>query len=113
MPDERVAWRRWGESSGEAALDEAPWPGATPSPTPALVLPEPSRFDVEWDDGIPIRIRLGSRWEPVTSWAGPWRLTGRWWHGEGAVDRYQIITSAGAFLCVVGERGTFLAGVYD
>jgi protein ImuB len=91
----------------------APWPGRLPGPSPALVPPEPRPFEVEWDGGMPARVRLGSRWEPVLSWAGPWRKVGRWWEGEGPADRYQIVTSAGAFLCEVREARTFLLGVYD
>jgi hypothetical protein len=33
--------------------------------------------------------------------------------GEGDSDRYQLVTSVGAFLCVVSDGKTFLAGVYD
>jgi protein ImuB len=114
MPQERVSWRRWGEPSAEPERDpDAPWPGVTPSPSPALTPPDPTPLDVEWDGSIPVRIRLGARWEPVIGWSGPWRLTGRWWRGEHVVDRYQLVTSAGAFLCVVGTEGTFLAGIYD
>jgi protein ImuB len=114
MPGERVAWSRWGEPEAEPERDvAAPWPGGTPSPSPALVPPEPEPIEVEWDGGMPSRIRLGSRWEPVLTWSGPWRLTGRWWTGEGHADRYQIVTSVGAFLCVVSEGRTYLTGVYD
>lgn len=114
MPAERVAWRRWGEEVEPVERSvAAPWPGATPSPAPALVPPEPRRLQVEWEDCAPVRVRLGTRWEPVTGWAGPWRLTGAWWRSERPVDRYQIVTSAGAFLCVVDQDGTFLVGVYD
>lgn len=114
MPAEQVAWHRWGEPSMVDRSNTAPWPGATPSPTPALVPPEPRRLEVEWDTGIPVRVRLRARWEPVLTWSGPWRLTGRWWKGEGAADRYQLVTSAGAFLCTLDEDGiTHLVGVYD
>lgn len=115
MPGERVAWRRWGEQAGAVERDPAaPWPGATPSPSPALVPPSPRPLDVEWDGHIPVRVRLGSRWEPIIGWSGPWRLTGHWWRGEDTVDRYQLVTSAGAFLCVVTpSMDTFLAGIYD
>jgi len=113
-PGERVQWHRWGEEPAAPALDpDAPWPGRLPEPSPTLVPPDPPPLEVEWDDGLPSRIRLGSRWEQVLSWAGPWRRTGRWWEGESAVDRYQIVTSAGAFLCEVREGKTTLAGVYD
>jgi hypothetical protein len=63
--------------------------------------------------GMPSRVRLSSRWEPVLSWAGPWRRFGRWWQGEEAADRYQIVTSAGAFLCEVRDGETWLIGIYD
>jgi protein ImuB len=110
-PIDRVRWRRWGEPSRKET--EAPWPGATPSPAPALVVPDPTPIDVEWDTGVPVRVRLRSRWEEVLSWAGPWRETRRWWNGETAASRYQLVTSAGAMLCEVREGKTYLAGVYD
>jgi protein ImuB len=114
MPAERVAWSRWGEPEiGEARDSGAPWPGATPSPTPALVPPRLDPIEVEWEGGMPSRVRLGSRWEPVLTWSGPWRLSGRWWAGERDVDRYQLVTSVGAFLCVVSGGRAYLAGVYD
>jgi protein ImuB len=114
MPGERVVWSRWGEPEREEDLDAtAPWPGTTPGPSPALVHPEPRPIGIEWDGGMPSRIRLGSRWEPVLTWSGPWRLSGRWWLGEPNSDRYQIVTSVGAFLCVVTDDGAFLVGVYD
>jgi len=114
MPAEQILWHRYGEEPSLPARDpESPWPGATPGPAPALVPPDPVPLEVEWDGGIPGRVRLGSRWEPVLNWAGPWRLLGRWWKGEQEADRYQIVTSAGAFLVVVKDGRTFLAGVYD
>ena len=114
MPRERVAWSRWGEPPSEQERDDsAPWPGATPSPSPALVPPRPEPLEVEWDGGMPSRVRLGTRWEPVLTWSGPWRLAGRWWMGEEDADRYQLVTSVGAFLCVVTGGQAFLAGVYD
>ncbi len=114
MPGERVCWSRWGEPVADLERDpEAPWPGATPSPSPALVPPKLQPIEVEWDGGMPTRVRMGSRWEPVLTWSGPWRLSPRWWAGERDADRYQLVTSVGAFLCVVSEGRAFLAGVYD
>lgn len=113
-PAERVAWHPWGEVPDE--VDHAvgaPWPGSTPGPVPALVPPEPVPFTIDWDDGAPVRVRLRSRWVEVTGWAGPWRMTGRWWSGETDRDRYQVVTPVGAFLCDVTPDGTVLVGVYD
>ena len=84
-----------------------------PEPTPSLIPPEPRRIDVEWDEGTPSRVRLGSRWETVTGWAGPWRRFGKWWTEEEPSDLYQIVTSAGAMLCRVSSNGTVIVGVYD
>jgi protein ImuB len=114
MPAERVAWSRWGEPETPEDRDiTAPWPGTTPGPAPALVPSRPDPIEVEWDDGMPVRMRLGTRWEPILTWSGPWRLAGRWWSGEGDADRYQLVTSVGAFLCLVSEGRAYLAGVYD
>lgn len=111
---ERVQWYRWDEEPGAPRRDpDAPWPGRLPGPSPALVPPDPPVLEVEWDGGFPTRVRLGSRWEPVLTWAGPWRDTGRWWDGAVPADRYQLVTSAGAFLIEVRAGVCRLAGVYD
>lgn len=113
-PGERALWYRWGEHPPAPERDpRAPWPGRIPVPSPALVPKEPYPLEVDWDDGLPVRIRLGSRWVEVISWAGPWRKVGRWWDGEHPADRYQLVTSAGAFLCTVVAGKTYMTGVYD
>ena len=111
-PADRVRWHRWGEEA-PAPGPEAPWPGQLPDPAPALITPEPKLLEVEWDGGLPERVRLGSRWEPVLNWAGPWRQVGAWWRNETTVDHYQIVTSAGAMLCAVSDGKVYLVGVYD
>jgi hypothetical protein len=62
---------------------------------------------------MPEHVRLKSRWVPVLSWAGPWRSVGKWWDGESSADRYQIVTSTGAYLCEIRGGKTYLIGVYD
>lgn len=114
MPHEQVRWYPWGEEETSPVRDpSAPWAGRVPAPSPALTSGSPPPIEVEWDGAMPVRIRLGTRWEPVLSWSGPWRLVGHWWRGEGPCDRYQIVTSAGAVLCLVREGRAYLAGVYD
>lgn len=113
MPHEQVEWFPWGDRTPDAEPQGGDWPGRTPGPSPALASATPPRVEVEWEGGMPVRMRLASRWEPVLSWSGPWRMVGRWWQGEPSVDRYQVVTSAGAVLCVVREGQTYLAGVYD
>ena len=113
-PGEQVRWHRWGEEAPAPQRDpKAPWPGRIPAPSPTLVPPDPLPLDVDWDGGFPARVRLGSRWVSVLSWAGPWRATRRWWDGEAPADRFQIVTSAGAFLCEVREEKSWLTGIYD
>ena len=113
-PAQQVLWGRWGEDFPAPTRDpKAPWPGQIPSPAPALVPPEPVPFDISWVEGMPEQVRLKSRWVAVLSWAGPWRSVGRWWEGESPADRYQIVTSAGAYLCEIRDGKTYLVGVYD
>lgn len=113
-PVDRILWSRWGEDTAASARDvDAPWPGRIPGPAPALVPPDPVPFSVRFVDGIPDQVRLRARWEPVLSWAGPWRAVGRWWHGESHADRYQIVTSVGAYLCEIRDGRTWLLAVYD
>ena len=113
-PAERVQWTRWGEEFPEPTRSlGSPWPGKVPEPSPSLVPPRPQHLDVEWEAGIPTRVRLASRWEPVVAWAGPWRRLGRWWAEEQPSDLYQIVTSAGAMLCRVTDGRASVVGVYD
>jgi len=112
-PGDRVTWHRWGEAPIVRRDPDAPWPGRIPGPSPALLPPDRRALHIEWDGGMPVRVRLGTRWVTVRSWAGPWRRVGRWWRGEESWDRYQIVTSAGAFLCETGGGDAWLIGIYD
>ncbi len=70
-------------------------------------------MEIEWDGGMPVRVRLRSRWEVVINWAGPWMRSGRWWEGETSVEQYQIVTSATALLCEVRAGIAYVVGIYD
>ena len=44
--------------------------------------------------GAPWRFRVGRRWHPVGSWAGPWPVDESWWLGPGAggrAARFQVV----------------------
>lgn len=111
-PGEQVAWHRWGEDPTPTA-SPSPWPGALLGPQPALLPPDRPRITIEWDGGIPTRVRLRSRWVSVVNWAGPWRRTGRWWKDEATVEVYQVVTEAGAILCEIEGNAAYLIGIYD
>ena len=98
---------------GEATPGEsAPWPGALPSPSPAVVWPRPVVADVVDADGRrvgvggrglisspPARVSVdGGSWIDVVSWAGPWCVEERWWdpiaHRRRA--RLQVVMADGS-----------------
>jgi protein ImuB len=114
---ERVRWYRWSEAAPPPRRDPTlPWPGRIPPPAPSLVPPETTPLHVECDDGIPVRVRLGARWEPVLSWAGPWRRHERWWTGGDApapAAYYQLVTAVGALLATARDGRFYVSGVYD
>src|SRR5690606_991228 len=113
LPGERVSWSRWGEEPAKPDRDpSAPWPGATPSPSPALVLDRATPLEIEWDGGMPSRVRPGSRCGPGPPWSRPGRLTGQGWQGRPAAARYQVGTSVGAILCGVSNGRAFLTAVH-
>ena len=75
---------------------------------PTLLPPDRPRINTEWDEGIPTRLRLRSRWVLVVNWAGPWRRTGQWWKDEANVEAYQMVTEAGGVLCEVEGKWRIL-----
>ena len=87
------------------------WPGALPTPSPAVVHTEPIPVDVLDHDGHGVRVNgrgvvsappalvvypTGSA--PVTAWAGPWPVDERWWDERTRrAARFQMV--------VAGEHG--------
>ena len=110
-------------------LDDGPWPGALPSPLPAVVLPDARPAELVDADGRPVEVSgrgelssapasltIGGRDpQPVTAWAGPWPLDECWWeprrHRRQA--RLQVVTADGAAHLVVAEsRRWWVAAAY-
>jgi protein ImuB len=109
---------------------EAPWPGAVPAPTPALVPLEPAPAEVAGADGRVVvvsgRGHLSSEpakvsWAKeapveVVAWAGPWPVDERWWDPEQRRRRarLQLQLADGRALLVHVEGGRWaVEGLYD
>jgi protein ImuB len=95
------------------------WPGATPSPSPAVVPTQPTAIDVLDAEGHSVRV--GGRGEVsaepvalvvagarrmVTAWAGPWPLDQAWWdpRRRRRVARLQVVTDDGSAHLVAVEQ---------
>jgi protein ImuB len=141
LPDERYRWvpalsagpdtdREMGPDGGAdmgvaagvlsvAEAREQIWPGALPSPSPAIVLTEPRPATVH--DAVGRVVTVGGRGEvrheptvviesgqsrDVVSWAGPWPLEQRWWDPQSfrRVARFQMLLSDGSALLMAMEH---------
>ena len=111
-----------------------PWPGKIPAPAPATVYPVPLSARVTDDSGAtvtvtgraqvsgrPARLWLwpsaaGGRSLAVTSWAGPWPVTERWWDPATSRRRarFQFVTEdEDAWLAVVQDGRWLIEASYD
>lgn len=111
-----------------------PWPGALPSPSPAVVWQRPRRVEVL--DGEGRRVGVSGRGAissspthvvfdpsdgervPVRSWSGPWCVDERWWdavaHRRRA--RLQVVVGQGgssAHLVTLEDGRWWLEATYD
>ena len=119
-----------GPRLGRPEARSVPWPGRVPSPSPAIVHPEPVPCDVVDADGQVVGVsgrglitaspaRLSGRGGPgaeVTAWAGPWPVDERWWdaptHRRRA--RFQLVTADGRAHLVHLEGGRWwVEATYD
>ncbi len=115
----------------------APWPGRVPTPTPALVLPEPLPARVCDQRGSVVSVSgrgalsatpatLGAQDVagttgatgafPITAWAGPWLTDERWWDPAAHVRRarLQLLLADGRAVLVCCEPGQWsIEGWYD
>jgi protein ImuB len=107
----------------------APWPGALPTPSAAVLHDPPLPVAMCDVDGAPVRVsgrgalsaapqhlQIGERWVTLVGWAGPWLLDERWWdpthrHRQA---RFQVVTAPGsAHLVVLEGQRWWLAATYD
>lgn len=108
-PGERVRLVPWGDPRDD--VDERPWPGKLPAPSPATVFTEQVEITVVDSRGRPIavtersqltspprRIEMtGRSARQVIGWAGPWPVDERWWDpcGDGVRARVQVVVGQG------------------
>jgi protein ImuB len=101
-------------------LDDGPWPGALPAPSPAVVLPEARPAELADAEGRSVRVSGrgelsappatlavdGRDPQPITAWAGPWPLDERWWEARRhrRLARLQVVTADGTAHLVMAEH---------
>ncbi|MET0578327.1 MAG: DNA polymerase Y family protein [Ilumatobacteraceae bacterium] len=99
---------------------DGPWPGALPTPSPAVVPAEVQPAELADADGRPVLVSgrgelsadpatlaIGGRpAQAITGWAGPWPLDERWWEPRRhrRLARFQVVTADGAAHLVLAEH---------
>ena len=125
-PADRGQLVPWG-SPEPVATPSAPWPNRLSGPAPVTTPAPPVEVDVYDAQRAPVRVgvrgslsgdpasvRVGSRVEDVTWWAGPWPTVERWWSQPRRRAHVQVIVTSGAALLLAVESGRWwLTGVYD
>jgi protein ImuB len=129
-PAEQVMLVPFGDARDPLRPADRPWPGRIPAPAPATVYPVPLSAVITDDRGTIVTVtgralvsappaRLSADGGPsfvVTSWAGPWPVTERWWDPAGArrCARFQLVTEDGnAWLAVVQDGRWLIEASYD
>jgi protein ImuB len=129
-PAEQVTLVPFGDARDPLRPADRPWPGRIPAPAPATVYPVPLSAVITDDRGATVTVtgralvsappaRLSADGGPslaVTSWAGPWPVTERWWDPADArrCARFQLVTDDGnAWLAVVQEGRWLIEASYD
>jgi protein ImuB len=129
-PAEQVTLVPFGDARDPLFPEDRPWPAQIPAPTPATVYPVPRPAVITDDREEPVTVtgralvsappaRLsadGGPWLAVTSWAGPWPVSERWWDPGSARRRarFQLVTEDGnAWLAVVQDGRWLIEASYD
>lgn len=109
-------------------IDERPWPGQLPAPSPVELFAQQALSVVD-KRGASVTVsgrgelsadpaklcRDGRTWKEVVAWAGPWLLDERWWDSDRARRRarFQLVDDDGhAMLAYVQQGRWWLAGTY-
>ena len=129
-PAEQVTPVPFGDAADPALPSGRPWPGRLPAPAPATIYPVPLPAGVIDSSGATVTVtgralvsaplaRLsadGGPWLAVTSWAGPWPVTERWWRPESTRRRarFQLVAEDGsAWLAAVQDGQWLIEASYE
>jgi protein ImuB len=111
--------------------DPPPWPGSLPSPSPAVIHPEPIEIDVLDADGRRVMVNgrgfissspnlvvRPSERSSVLQWAGPWPVDERWWDRRSRrAARFQMVIDdplgPRAVLAEISGGRWFVVGEYQ
>ena len=130
-PAERITLLPWGEDRTPERDPAAPWPGALPAPSPAvlgartadrtvgeIVALEGPFGDrvVPTDRGMLSTPPVAADRNRILGWAGPWLLDERWWESgtTSTRARMQVLTEEGPPLLLgFADGGWRVEGVFD
>ena len=129
-PAEQVTLVPFGDAAEPRFPAGRPWPGRLPAPAPATVFPAPLPARVTDESGAPVTVTgralisappawlsaHGEPWLAITSWAGPWPVTERWWCPASACRqaRFQLVAEDGsAWLAVVRDSRWVIEASYE
>ena len=129
-PAEQVTLVPFGDAADPRHPAGRPWPGGLPAPAPATIFPVPRPAVVTDEAGGAVTVtgrallsappaRLSVPGAPslaITSWAGPWPVTERWWRPADARRRarFQLVAEDGsAWLAAVQDGRWQLEAGYE
>jgi protein ImuB len=129
-PAGQVTLVPFGDAASPRFAASRPWPGRLPAPAPATVYPVPRSARVNDESGAAVTVTGralisappawlsagGEPWLAITSWAGPWPVTERWWRSTGSnrQARFQLVAEDGsAWLAVVQDGQWLIEASYD
>ena len=129
-PADQVTLVPFGDAADPLFPADRPWPGRLLAPAPATVYPVPRSAKVTDESGAAVTVTgralmsappawlsaHGEPWLAITSWAGPWPLTERWWRPaiSRRQARFQLVAEDGsAWLAVVQDGQWLIEASYD
>jgi protein ImuB len=123
-PAEQVTLVPFGDAADPLFPGDQPWPGRLPAPAPATICPAAVAAEVSDGSGTAVTISAramisappawlsagGKPWLAITSWAGPWPVSERWWRPDTASRkaRFQLVTEDGSAWLATVHGGRWL-----